>query len=109
MPRRSKGLSRAEREAHYRLLLQEFEASGLSLQKFAASKGMPYTTLAYWKGRLARGGAPRAFREVVVSAATVAPGPAFELELGPGRWLRIPRGFDADELQRLLETLERPC
>lgn len=107
MPRRARGLSRIEREAHYRRLLTELEASGQSLQKFAASKGMPYTTLAYWRSRLARR-AP-AFREVVVSATADAPVLAFELELGPARRLHIPRGFDAGELQRLLEALERRC
>jgi hypothetical protein len=32
----------------------------------------------------------------------------FELELGAGRRLRVPAGFDATELRRLLDVLEAP-
>lgn len=106
MRRRARGLTRAERTAHYRRLLAEFEANGQSLQKFAASKGVAYTTLAYWKSRLARLPTAPAFQEVVVPAAPAA---AFELELGAGRRLRIPSGFDAGELARLLQALGRGC
>ena len=46
-------------EPQMRELLQEHEGSGLSLQAFAASAGIPYTTLAWWRARLRRDDAPR--------------------------------------------------
>jgi transposase-like protein len=32
--------------------------------------------------------------------------PPFELELGPGRTIRVPAGFDADALKRLIAVVE---
>lgn len=42
-----------------RELLREHERSGVSLKSFAESAGIPYTTLAWWRTRLRREGAPR--------------------------------------------------
>lgn len=93
-----------ERAAYYRELLAEHAASGVGLKKFAESKGVPYTTLAYWKQRGRRSRAKATFAEVHVSSPPAAT--FFELGLGQGRTLRIPTGFDATELQRLVAALQ---
>ncbi|TAH39429.1 MAG: hypothetical protein EYC70_01195 [Planctomycetota bacterium] len=93
-----------ERAAYYRELLAEHAASGVGLKKFAEGKGVPYTTLQYWKQRGRRSRAKAPFAEVQVS-----PPPAvtmFELGLGQDRSLRIPHGFDAAELRRLMAALQ---
>ena len=43
---------------------------------------------------------------LVVSAPNAAPAAHFELVLGGRRTLRVPAGFDADSLDRLLDILE---
>ena len=112
--------------------VERWRDSGLSAAEFAAELGINPRTLVYWKyilGKEVRGErrvwpsrkAPtrRVARKVAVR--TRAPSTAtaglvevhaasrderFELELGAGRRLRVPRTFDAAELRRLLDALE---
>lgn len=46
---------------------------------------------------------------VEVQVAAVRPAPGFEAVLHSGREVRVPNGFDARELSRLIVVLEQPC
>jgi len=103
-------------------LLDEFERSGLTGQKFAALVGVNYQTFASWRRR-GRGGEPRQQRPVA------PPGEAKSIqwleavaEMGEVRELRVdlPGGASvkisdgkqaalAARLLRELATVERPC
>jgi hypothetical protein len=57
------------------------------------------------EAKTARALAP-SFVEVQVAAVRLAPG--FEAALHSGREVRVPNGFDANELSRLIVVLEQP-
>jgi hypothetical protein len=109
---------RTSRE-EWRKRVERWKDSGLTAQQYATELGIKASTLQYWKhklgkpelapgresGRVSQVEALPSLLElepiVTASAAT------FELELGGGRRLRIPVGFDAPSLERLLEVLAR--
>lgn len=104
--------------AWYRSLLDEHEASGLSLAEFAEVAGVSTTSLVRWRRRLERTGGPaaRPHRLVEVHVADPGPPPAvptsgqldrpFTVHLAGERRIDVGAGFDAEELRRLVEALE---
>jgi hypothetical protein len=101
--------------------------SGLRTAEFAAELGINPRTLTYWKwtlGKEARGEKrewPRRKGQTVSVKASQETAPQtaslievhaepndarFELELRGGHRLRVPTGFDAQMLSRLLDVLE---
>lgn len=100
--------------------VRRWRRSGQTAREFSESIGVKPGTLTYWAWRLGREGrgasagrktsgkcqrpAPTAFVELVSGA--IGDG-RFELELGGGRRLRIPVGFEAEALERLLGVVER--
>lgn len=112
--------------------IERWRDSGLSAAEFAAELGINARTLVYWKyilGKEARGErrvwpsrkarrgrtarrvadkapASRTITTDLVEVQAVSGDERFELELGAGRRLLVPRTFDAAELRRLLEVLE---
>jgi hypothetical protein len=90
--------------------------SGLTLGEFAKREKVNAGTLSFWKWKLARreGGRARGSRVeplkfVELTAATpsaAAPVPSFEVVLRSGRTVRVPGGFDAAALARLVNVLE---
>lgn len=111
---------RADRQEWARRVAQ-WRRGGKTSKEFAAEIGVNPSTLLWWSTRLraARGVAPVAGarrRQHRGTAERCAPVPIvelsggvvddrFELELGGGRRLRIPPGFDAGALERLLAVL----
>jgi hypothetical protein len=110
-------------EQRYRRLLAEHAKSDLTQRDFAANKGVPATTLSWWRHEIARRDRIRAERNgkraqpsslVPVQLVTAAmdrqsdPTEAVEfvVRLRSGRVVRVRRGFDAGELRRLIEVLE---
>jgi hypothetical protein len=106
-------------------LVRRWRRSGQTACEFAESVGVNAGTLSYWAWRLKREGkatdgaarsrrkrrrrqqsiAPmgeRSFVELIVDRPEEG---RFELELGDGRRLRIPAGFDGAALGRLLTVL----
>jgi hypothetical protein len=88
---------------------------GLTAEEFARSEGVRATTLRHWSWQLgtgrrdrgvARGREPKFVEVVAPHRAERADGEGFEVELGNGMRVRIPRGFDGDGLRRLLGILE---
>jgi hypothetical protein len=102
-------------------LVRRWRRSGQTAREFAESAGVNAGTLAYWAWRLKREGKGRddrslkrrsrrsiaavgesSFVELIVDGRA---GGGFLLELGDGRRLRIPAGFDDGALGRLLTVL----
>ena len=87
--------------------------SGRSMTTFAKHEGVPSSTLAQWKVRLAKAkptSAPKALLPVRVasrSVTLVAPLPLaeFEVRFRSGHELRLSRGFDPAALRTLVEIL----
>lgn len=114
---------------HRIAVLAEQAASGLSILQFCRRRGIALSTFHSWRSRLhdrrrrsdrGRGGGGRgesrtaaAFVEAIVpasasaSASVSASAPAVPIvELRCGRRVAVPRGFDADDLARLLRLVE---
>jgi len=105
-------------------LVRRWRRSGQTGREFAQSAGVNAGTLAHWAWRLGRaapssgasGGRQRAgrarpgrraarFVELIVDGHEER---GFVLELADGRRLRIPAGFDAAALERVLTVLAEP-
>ena len=111
-------------EVEIRGLLEDLTASGLSQRAFAEERGIPLSTLTWWRKKLDRDGRkPRRRKEpdlpalvpIVISpeqgsATSFGGRPAgFEVELRSGHLVRVPPGFDADGLRRVLSVLVEVC
>ena len=111
MPRRQSdpGLERL-----WRRRLGQWRRSGLSVRAFCATHGLREPNFYAWRRELARraaaGAASSDLPAAVFVPVRVAPEAAVPLELvlSGGRILRVPAGFDAVTLRRLLATLDTP-
>ena len=108
-------------ETKWRRVVQEQEQSGQTVKAFAAYRGVSLYTLYWWRSRLSR-------QSAATSAPPAAPAlvqiavrddrrfcddakprtAAFEVNLRDDLMIRVPAGFDAGDLRRLLEALQ-PC
>lgn len=102
----------------WRSRIEQWRGSGLTAEKFAAELGINAGTLKFWayklnkakreaSGQVAssktrRSAAASSFVEVRTASES-----CFEIELENGRRLRVPNGFEAEALERLLGLLER--
>jgi transposase len=102
-------------------LVKRWRRSGQTAREFAESAGVKAGTLSYWAWRLkleGNGSGKRSVRRRRRSSSATANKASFvelivdrpeerhfELAFGDGRRLRIPSGFDADALGRLLMVL----
>jgi hypothetical protein len=86
-------------------MVEAWRRSGQGLGEFARRHGVQRKRVAWWASRL-RGGAAEelSFHPVLV---TGRPGEreGIELEMSSGWRVRLPRGFEADELRRVLTVL----
>jgi len=100
--------------------LGQWRESGLTARAFAARIGVKQGTLVKWKYRLAReqsarpdglsSSRPVEFVELstTVPHATVETSDTrLEVVCEGGRSVRVPRGFDAESLRRVVDVLER--
>lgn len=104
MPRRL-----MSREARAQVLALR-RREGLSFPELAKRTGIRVSTLRVWAQRARRRSTPARptrFVERDVRPAAVLEG--FGIGLAGGRVVRVRSGFDAEELRRLLRTLELPC
>jgi hypothetical protein len=111
---------RASRE-EWRKRVERWKDSGLTAEQYASELGINAKTLQFWKYKLrtteplSRRPPKRSTRErrsgalpvVELAPVMTMSGATFELELGGGRRLRIPGGFDEVSLERLLAVLRR--
>lgn len=106
-------------------ILGELDGSGLRMTEFARQRGIPVSTLQWWRsvrrrrvqlsheGRRRRVKRPSFVEVGVPSNSGVAEarknGCAFEVVLGRGRMVRVPVDFDPAVLERLVRTLDATC
>jgi hypothetical protein len=109
------GMNRAEREAYWRERIAACAASGLTAVRYCRETGIPLARYRWWKGELKRRGAPAQlplsfpalFAEVrSVPRCGAVPPPSIEIALGGERMVRVPAGFDATTLARVVRVLE---
>ena len=97
------------REAEARVLVEAWRSSGETLLGFARRHGVECRRLARWVSRLqeAEEGSLR-FHPVrlVERPAETGAGAPIEIQLTGGRRVRVPRGFDTEDLRRVLAVLE---
>lgn len=107
-------------EAKWAGQVARLRKSGLSVRRFAEREGLNPGSLSFWKWKIRQIGrrqseqagvehaAPLRLVELRTKAAPASAGhPSFEVVLSSGRSVRVPGGFDAAELARLVGVLER--
>jgi transposase len=94
------------READARIVVGAWRASGLTQAAFARRHGIHDRRLARWSARLGRPSAARMrFHPVRVAMAESGSTGGLAIELAGGRRIRVERGFDGEDLRRVLELL----
>ena len=100
-----------EREGTWRDRVRRWEQSGLGRAEFAAREGVHPSTLGWWRCELVKRDGEQRRGVVALARVTVTPdvhsAVASPLELVTARGaVRVPVGFDAPTLARLLAVLE---
>ena len=116
------GSTTSPRARQMRRVLARWQRSGLTLREFGQQRGIPLSTLTWWRQVFRRAGEPvdAARKSVPASDAvvfTAVPRPAsvpttppvLEIVLRSGHVLRVPTGADTDTLQRVLRALQTAC
>src|SRR5215475_3330004 len=116
------GSTTSPRARQMRRVLVRWQRSGLTLREFGQQRGIPLSTLTWWRQVFRRAGepvdaAPKSapasdavgFTEVRRSTAVSTTPPVLEIILRSGHVLRVPAGADIDTLQRVLQVLQTAC
>jgi hypothetical protein len=99
------------REAEARVVVEAWRSSGEALARFARRHGFEPRRLARWASRLERAADEEVrFHPVRLLEQPVEPersgsGAPIEIELAHGRRVCVPRGFEAEDLRRVLVVL----
>ena len=96
------------RATEARIVVEAWRASGEGLVVFAARYGIHPRRLRRWAGQLGPGAEETvAFHPVRLMAAAgpAEPGAPIEIVLGEGVRVRVPGGFAAEDLERVLGVL----
>jgi transposase-like protein len=107
----SKGRVRTSKEQR-RIILAEFERSGVSVVQFARRTGLKYSTFAAWVHRHRRIKRPGRRPRVCLLEAVVAPAPlvsVLQVELPGGARLEIREAGQVPLAAALVRALEKPC
>lgn len=109
--------------------LARWRESGLGIEEFATREGVKPASMKWWRWRLGGGPQPtkpvapkpRAKKPRFVEVAVESPRrrrteptlaqplpTTFDIVLENGRIVRVPAGFSADELARVLDVAEQP-
>ena len=99
-----------------------WQRSGLTLCEFGQQRGIPLSTLTWWRQVFRRAGAQVnaasksvpatdavVFTEVVPPAKVPRTPSVLEIVLHSGHVVRVPAGADTDTLQRVLQALQATC
>jgi transposase len=100
------------RSSEWRVRVEKWRKSGLTAAEYAERSGLKAKSLQWWRWRLGLGGRPGmqampvqpAFVEVV--GGLRSPAGDLEVQLPGGACVRVPTGFDAADLARVLQVLE---
>jgi len=100
--------SRYWRAADAERVMAAWRRSGQSVAAFARQQGLSYCRLLRWRERLSPSAPvfhPVRVVQRVDAIATLSPAP-LELELKGGRRIRVAAGFDPEQLEVLVRTVE---
>ena len=112
------GSTTSPRARQMRRVLARWRRSGLTLREFGQQRGIPLSTLTWWRQVFRRAGeqvneAPAGhavvFTEVPRPATVPTPSPVLEIVLRSGHVLRVPAGADTETRHRVLQALQTAC
>ena len=115
---RSLGSTTSVRARQMRRVLAGWQRSGLTLREFGEKRGIPLSTLTWWRRVFRRASDEEGngvaadsmvFTEVRPPANVPRAAPVLEIVLQSGHMVRVPAGVDADTLQRVLQVLQTTC
>ncbi|MBP1688376.1 MAG: Transposase [Deltaproteobacteria bacterium] len=110
------GSTTTARAGQMRRVLGRWQQSGLSLREFGQQRGIPLSTLTWWRQVFRRAGEPVngtpaakavVFTEVPRPATVLTRPAALEIALRSGHVLRVPAGVDTETLHRVLQALQK--
>ena len=107
----TKGRVRTTREQR-RVILAEFERSGVSATQFAQRTGVKYSTFAAWVLRYRRTKRPGPKSPLRLLEAVVAPTPLIlplQVQLPGGARLEVREASQVPLVAALVRALEKPC
>jgi transposase-like protein len=107
----TKGRVRTSKEQR-RIILAEFERSGLSAPEFARRTGLKYSTFAAWVQRYRRPKRPGSKSAVRLLEAVVASAPlnsSLQVQLPGGARLEVREASQIPLAAALVRALEKPC
>jgi transposase-like protein len=107
----TKGRVRTSKEQR-RVILREFERSGVSAAQFAQRVGVKYSTLAAWVQRYRRTKRPALKSPVRLVEAVVATAPLtspLQVQLPGGARLEVREASQVPLVAALVRALEKPC
>lgn len=107
----TKGRVRTSQEQR-RVILAEFERSGVSAVQFARRTGLKYSTFAAWVHRYRRTKRPKRRSPLRLLEAVVGPAPrlpALQMQLPGGARLDIHEAGQIPLAAALVRALEQPC
>jgi transposase-like protein len=107
----SKGRVRTSKEQR-RVILAEFERSGVSAAQFAQRTGLKYSTFVGWVQRCRRPKRPGLKSPVRLLEAVVAPAPlssSLQVQLPGGARLELREASQVPLVAALVRALEKPC
>ena len=117
MPKETKRTKRSKaNERKWRAILREQRSSGLNQTAYCKANGISSNSFFWWKSEIKRrdegklddraADSETKGSDLVPVRVTAPLGQSIELVLWKGRVVRVPPGFDAGTLKRLVATLE---
>ena len=113
------GSTTSVRARQMRRVLARWQRSGLTLREFGQQRGIPPSTLSWWRQVFRRAGEEKTnggpaenavvFTEVPQRAKLPRTASVLEIVLHSGHMVRVPPGADTDTLQRVLKALQTTC
>jgi hypothetical protein len=113
------GSTTSERAREMRLVLADWERGGLTLREFGEQRGIPVSTLTWWRRVFRDGGAEELngtaaenaveFTEVRPPASVERTAAIVEIVVPSGHLVRVPAGADSATLRQVLEALRTTC
>jgi hypothetical protein len=116
------GSTTSPRARQMRRVLARWQRSELTLREFGQQRGIPLSTLTWWRQVFRRAGEPVdlasksapagdavVFTEVPRPPTLPTTPPVLEIVLRSGHVLRVSAGADTDTLQRVLQALQTAC
>jgi len=113
----SMGSTTSARAREMRRELALWQRSGLRLREFGEQRGIPLSTLRWWRrvfraAAALNGGAAELaveFTEVLAPVKVPRPPAVLEIVLASGHLIRVPAGADRATLEQVLEILQTRC